>query len=130
MSEPTREGRILALIEAEFRADDPGLTALFDAFARHRAAPGAPRGRVRWRGSANRFLVLLLVPLVAMTVLAVVSGSRKAASGRLPCRPPAATGRPPAGTLGCPAGIRPRWPAPVPAHVRAPVGSRRVSSVG
>lgn len=108
MSEPAREGKVLAMIEAEFRADDPGLTALFDAFARRTPAPGAARGwvtsRRHCRARPNRILALLLVPLIAMTALAMVSGSRKAANSPLPCPPPAAVGRPrPAGALGCPA---------------------------
>jgi hypothetical protein len=132
MSEPAREGRVLARIEAEFRAADPGLTALFDSFARRSPAPAAPRqgsaGRGDGRKLTNRILALLLVPLIAMTVLAMVSGSRKAATGPRPCPPPAAVGRPlSAGALGCPAARQPRWPAPVPVPVWAPARSRRAS---
>ena len=129
MSEPAREGRVLALIEAEFRADDPRLTAQFDAFARHSPAPGQGRAdRGHCRKQANRILALLLVPLIAMTVLAMVRGSRKAATGPRPCPPPAAVGRPlSAGALGCPAARQPRRSAPVLVPVWAPARSRRAS---
>ena len=129
MGESAREGRVLALIEAEFRADDPGLTALFDAFARHTPAPGAPRqyaaGQGHRRALAKRFLALLLVPLIAMTVLAMLSGRHKAANGWPSCPPPAAFGYPSlAGTAGCPAAGQRREPAaPVPAHIRSPAGT-------
>jgi hypothetical protein len=53
MSEPAREGRVLARIEAEFRAADPGLTALFDSFARRSPAPAAPRQGSAGRGTAG-----------------------------------------------------------------------------
>jgi hypothetical protein len=88
MSEPAHEGRVLALIEAEFRADDPRLIALFDAFARDSLAPSAPRlpsaVRGRWKALAKGLLVLLLVPLTIMTVMAALSGSRGAVAGGPP----------------------------------------------
>jgi hypothetical protein len=85
MSEPAREARALALIEAEFRADDPRLIALFDAFDRDGLILSAPRQgaavMAQWKVLARSFLALLLVPLTIMTVLAALSASRGAPTG-------------------------------------------------
>lgn len=79
MTEPAREGKVLALLEAEFRAADPGLAAQFDAFASRSPVLGAPppwdAGQDHWRTLAKRLLTFLLVPLTVMTVLLVLSGS-------------------------------------------------------
>jgi hypothetical protein len=128
MTEPAREGRVLALLEAEIRAADPGLTAQFDAFASRRPALGGPpqwdAGQDHGRALPKRLLAFLLVALTVITVLIVLSGSRKAVIGRLPCPPSAALGHPPLAGTGCTAAGQPRGPVPVPAHVRPAAGTR------
>lgn len=126
MTEPSGEGRVLALIEAEFRAGDPALIALFDAFARHRPAPGVPRrrtaGRERRKALAKSILAIVLVPLAVMAMLAALGG-RKAATGRPPCPPLSASAHPPPAGTGCPAAAQARGSAPPPAHARPPSGA-------
>lgn len=135
MTEPAREGRVLALLEAEFRAADPGLTAQFDAFARRGPALGAPpkwdAAPGHWKQLAERLLPFLLVPLIVMAALVAFSGSRNAVTGRLPCPPSAVFGPPAlAGAAGCPAAMRARGPVPVPAHVRpAGTGDRTSAAI-
>lgn len=134
MREPARVGRALALIDAELRADDPKLTWMFDAFARHSAAPGAepPTGGATTKLPARRLLAVLLVTLIAVTMAAALSGSRQAAGGAPGCVPPPAFGHPPgARTVGCPhAGHVPlRRRGPEPMHTRQPASSGNSSAV-
>jgi hypothetical protein len=125
MSEPADEGSVLALIEAELQADDPGLTALFDTFARHAARPAAAHwpaaDREHWKALAKSSFAVLLVPLALMTVLVALSSIRGAASRRPSCPPPAALAHPQlAGIVGCPAAGQARGSAPGPGNVRSP----------
>jgi hypothetical protein len=87
MSKPGREDSLLSVIEAGLSRDDPGLTALFDAFAHRGPAPGTPRGpaagRAHRTASAKRILALVLVSLALLTVLAAVSGSAFGPAGRV-----------------------------------------------
>jgi hypothetical protein len=136
MAESARDDRVLARLEAEFRVADPGLTALFDAFASRTPAPGAPPRRDAGQGHwaqepAKRLVTALLVPLIVMAVLVALSGSRRAATGWVPCPPSVGSGRPAlASTAGCPAAGRARGPVPVPAHVRpASTGDRAFAAI-
>ena len=67
MSSPASEARILAEIEAELRAGDPRLLALFDSFSRANAVDRAASRRAEWsRRTAHRALLLIALLLVAV----------------------------------------------------------------
>lgn len=138
MTEPAREGRVLALIEAEFRADDPGLMAMFDAFARRSRVPPAeppvgwahptasatgwgrrtalPGDRAHRATQARRLFAVLLATLAAIVVVAALSGNWQTAGGVRGCAVPAVLGHPALPSVACPAARR--------SHSRAPAGAR------
>jgi hypothetical protein len=74
----SRDERVLARIEASLTGSDPGLAAQFDHFNRVTASFPRRRGpHVSQRWAAGKLVTLLLLPLAALAVWAIVTATAR-----------------------------------------------------